>query len=276
MTPSLGHLGATDAEGWQRHSMRAVETTLDQRHVLAWGMPSERHAAHPTSSVEPSNRGTDLRVRLAASRLYLCTDARRESGDLLEFVDAALTGGVDIVQLRDKGAGDVSTLSAREELAVLAALREVVDAHGALLAVNDRADLAAIAGADVLHVGQGDVSPAQARTIVGDDVLIGVSTHDPAQARAAAMDATIDYFCTGPCWPTPTKPGRAAPGLDLVREVSSAGTDVPWFAIGGIDERRLPAVIDAGATRAVVVRAITTAADPADAAAALRRILTAA
>jgi thiamine-phosphate pyrophosphorylase len=216
-------------------------------------------------------------TRLAAARLYLCTDARRERGDLAEFVDAALAGGVDIVQLRDKGsAGEqrFGPLEARDELAACEILAEAARRHGALFAVNDRADIARAAGADVLHLGQGDLPPAVAREIVGPGVLIGLSSHDPDQAAAAAAEA--DYFCVGPCWPTPTKPGRAAPGLALVREAAGLPGDKPWFAIGGIDARRLPEVLDAGARRIVVVRAITAAEDPRAAAAALRSALAAA
>ncbi|MGC4933526.1 thiamine phosphate synthase [Gordonia sp. DT30] len=231
-------------------------------------MPGENLIARDAAAADHP-----LRSRLAAARLYLCTDARRERGDLIEFVDAALAGGVDIVQLRDKGSrGEQAfgVLEAGEELEILAALRGVVDAHGALLSVNDRADIALLAGADVLHLGQGDLRPADARRIVGADTIIGLSSHDAAQARGAIGDDAVDYFCVGPCWPTPTKPGRAAPGLDLVREVAATATDKPWFAIGGIDAARLPAVVDAGAARLVVVRAITAAADPATAAAGLR------
>ncbi|MDL9938391.1 thiamine phosphate synthase [Gordonia sp. ABSL1-1] len=217
---------------------------------------------------------TTTRELLDASTLYLCTDARREHGDLVEFVSAALSGGVGIVQLRDKGSvGEqrFGVLEARAEIDTLHRLREVTAAHGALLAVNDRADIAAIAGADVLHVGQGDLTPAQARRIVGDGVIIGASTHDTDQARAAIADDDVDYFCVGPCWSTPTKPGRAAAGLDLVRAAAQAieadpAAAKPWFAIGGIDAARVPEVTAAGARRIVVVRAITASADPAAAA----------
>ncbi|OBK48553.1 thiamine phosphate synthase [Mycobacterium sp. 1081908.1] len=217
-------------------------------------------------------------TRLAAARLYLCTDARRERGDLAEFVDAALAGGVDIVQLRDKGSageGWFGPLEARDELAACEILADAARRHGALFAVNDRADIARAAGADVLHLGQGDLPPAVARDIVGPEVLIGLSTHDGGQLAAAAA-SEADYFCVGPCWPTPTKPGRAAPGLDLVREAARVGGDKPWFAIGGIDERRLPEVLGAGARRVVVVRAITAARDPRAAAERLRSALAAA
>ncbi|AHH93875.1 thiamine phosphate synthase [Kutzneria viridogrisea] len=212
----------------------------------------------------PGFDADQIRKRLADARLYLCTDARRERGDLAEFVDAALAGGVDIVQLRDKGGA--GPLEARQELAALEVLAEACARHGALLAVNDRADIALAAGADVLHLGQDDIPVAVARRVLGEDVAIGRSTHDLAQARAAAEEPGVDYFCTGPCWPTPTKPGRPAPGLDLVRQVDSRR---PWFAIGGIDADRLDAVLAAGATRIVVVRAITEAEDPRSAAATL-------
>ncbi|GAB3027896.1 thiamine phosphate synthase [Mycobacterium bourgelatii] len=217
-------------------------------------------------------------ARLAAARLYLCTDARRERGDLAEFADAALAGGVDIIQLRDKGSpGEqrFGPLEARDELAACEILADAARRHGALFAVNDRADIARAAGADVLHLGQRDLPPATAREIVGPDVVIGVSTHDGVQA-AAAQAGDCDYFCVGPCWPTPTKPGRAAAGLDLVRTAAGLGGDKPWFAIGGIDAQRLSQVLDAGARRIVVVRAITAADDPRAAAAQLRAALTAA
>ncbi len=215
---------------------------------------------------------------LAAARLYLCTDARRERGDLAEFADAALAGGVDIIQLRDKGsAGEqrFGPLEARDELAACEILADAARRHGALFAVNDRADIARAAGADVLHLGQGDLPLAIAREIVGPGVLLGASTHNAGQAVAAAR-GEADYFCVGPCWPTPTKPDREAPGLPLVRVAAESGTAKPWFAIGGIDERRLAEVLEAGARRIVVVRAITAAADPRAAAARLRSALAAA
>jgi thiamine-phosphate pyrophosphorylase len=216
--------------------------------------------------------------RLAAARLYLCTDARRERGDLAQFVDAALAGGVDIVQLRDKGsAGEqvFGPLEARDELAACEILADAARRHGAMFAVNDRADIARAAGADVLHLGQGDLPPAVAREMVGPDTLIGLSSHDRDQV-AAAVDSRADYFCVGPCWPTPTKPGRPAPGLPLVRVAAELGGDKPWFAIGGIDAQRLPDVLAAGARRIVVVRAITAAEDPRAAAERLRSALAAA
>ncbi|WP_409240050.1 thiamine phosphate synthase [Streptomyces sp. PA5.6] len=205
----------------------------------------------------------DRRDRLADARLYLCTDARRRQGDLPEFLDAVLAGGVDIVQLRDKG------MEAGEELEHLQVFADAARRHGKLFAVNDRADVAHAIGADVLHLGQGDLPVPAARAILGgsDDVLIGRSTHAEPEAAAAAVQEGVDYFCTGPCWPTPTKPGRHAPGLDLVRYTASLGTDRPWFAIGGIDAGNLDEVLEAGARRVVVVRAITEADDPGAAAA---------
>ncbi len=209
-----------------------------------------------------------LRDRLATASLYLCTDARRERGDLAQFADAALAGGVDIIQLRDKGSpGEqrYGPLEAREELDALTVLADAAQRHGALVAVNDRADIALAAGADVLHLGQDDLPLTIARRIVGTGALIGRSTHNGAQVAAAASE-DVDYFCVGPCWPTPTKPGREAPGLDLVRAAARLETQKPWFAIGGIDASRLSEVIAAGARRVVVVRAITAADDPTRAA----------
>lgn len=217
-----------------------------------------------------------VRERLGRARLYLCTDARRERGDLADFADAALAGGVDVIQLRDKGSpGEqrFGPLEAREELAALEVLRSAARRHDALFAVNDRADIAHAAQADVLHLGQGDLPVAMARRIVGADMLIGRSSHSVDQAAGAASEVGVDYFCTGPCWPTPTKPGRSAPGLELVAQVSAEQPERPWFAIGGIDTERLPAVTGAGARRVVVVRAITEAADPEAAARALQELL---
>ncbi|WP_329130879.1 thiamine phosphate synthase [Streptomyces sp. NBC_01476] len=205
--------------------------------------------------------------QLADARLYLCTDARTARGDLAEFADAALGGGVDIIQLRDKG------IEAREELAALAVLAAACRRHGKLLAVNDRADVAHAAGADVLHLGQGDLPVPAARALLGDDVLIGRSCHAEAEVAAACGEPGADYFCTGPVWPTPTKPGRPAPGLGLVRYAAGLGTERPWFAIGGIGLSNLHEVLDAGARRVVVVRAITQAPDPASAAAAFTKTL---
>jgi thiamine-phosphate pyrophosphorylase len=157
-------------------------------------------------------------------------------------------------------------MEAAEELEHLQVFADACARHGKLLAVNDRADVAHAIGADVLHLGQGDLPVPAARAILGDEVLVGRSTHAESEAAAAAVQEGVDYFCTGPCWPTPTKPGRHAPGLGLVRYTASLATDRPWFAIGGIDLGNLDEVLEAGARRVVVVRAITEAADPGAAA----------
>ncbi|MFE5491621.1 thiamine phosphate synthase [Streptomyces virginiae] len=204
-------------------------------------------------------------MQLSDARLYLCTDARKRQGDLPEFLDAVLAGGVDIVQLRDKG------MEAGEELEHLQVFAEAARRHGRLLAVNDRADVAHAIGSDVLHLGQGDIPVPAARAILGGRVLIGRSCHAEDEVAAAVAEPGVDYFCTGPCWPTPTKPGRHAPGLDLVRHAASLEQDRPWFAIGGIDATNLDEVLDAGATRVVVVRALTEASDPGATAADLAK-----
>jgi thiamine-phosphate pyrophosphorylase len=208
------------------------------------------------------------RARLAGARLYLCTDARRRQGDLADFLAAALRGGVDIVQLREKG------LEARDELACAEVFAAAAARHGALWAVNDRADLALAGAADVLHLGQDDLPVPVARRILGPAPLIGRSTHAESDVDAAAAEPGVDYFCVGPTWPTPTKPGRPAPGPGLLSYAAARAGDRPWFAIGGIDESNLDRVLAAGARRIVVVRAITAAEDPEAAARALRARLT--
>jgi thiamine-phosphate pyrophosphorylase len=208
----------------------------------------------------------DVRQRLASARLYLCTNTRQRQGDLAEFLDVVLAAGVDIVQLRQKG------LEARAELAALEVFADAATRHGALFAVNDRADIACAARADVLHLGQDDLPVPDARRLIGAGPLIGRSTHDREQVDAAEAEAGVDYFCVGPTWPTPTKPGRPAPGPDLLRYAARTARR-PWFAIGGIDAARLDEVLDAGAARVVVVRAITDADDPGAAAAALAKRL---
>jgi thiamine-phosphate pyrophosphorylase len=210
---------------------------------------------------------TDVRARLADARLYLCTDARRSKGDLPQFLDAVLGAGVDIVQLREK------SLEAGEELALLEVFADACRRHGRLLAVNNRADVALAAGADVLHLGQDDLPVPVARRILGPGPLIGRSSHSPAQADAAAAEPDVDYFCAGPVWATPTKPGRPATGLGLLAHVARTKPTRPWFAIGGITLDLLDDVLAAGASRVVVVRAITEADDPSVAARAFTRRL---
>jgi thiamine-phosphate pyrophosphorylase len=202
-------------------------------------------------------------ARLDAARLYLCTDSRARTGDLEPFLDAVLANGVDVVQLREKG------LEARDELRLLEVFAAAAERHGALFAVNDRADVARAARAPILHLGQDDLPVAAAREIVGPEVLIGRSTHSAAQADAARAEPAVAYYCCGPTWTTPTKPGRPAVGLALLRHAAAHQVGRPWFAIGGIESlARLDEVIAAGARRVVVVRAITAAEDPGAAAAA--------
>ena len=201
------------------------------------------------------------RDAFAHARLYLCTDARERQGDLGDFLDAVLAGGVDIVQLRQKG------LEARDELRLLEVFAAAAERHGRLWAVNDRADIARASGAPVLHLGQDDLPVPVAREIIGDVPVIGRSTHSPAQFDAAIVEAGVDYACAGPTWATPTKPGRPAAGMELLDHAAASDAGRPWFAIGGIENlARLDEVIARGARRVVVVRAITEAEDPGAAA----------
>lgn len=193
---------------------------------------------------------SDRRQRLHDARLYLVCDERPD-----EFLDQALVGGVDIVQLRVKEGADDARLVQIGQRYARACAR-----HGALLILNDRPDLVEAAGADGAHVGQDDMPVAAARALVGDDRLVGLSTHSPAQIDAAGA-AGVDYIGVGPVHTTPTKPGRPAVGLDLVRHAAQHAA-VPFFAIGGIDEACVDAVREAGGRRVAVVRALTQSADP--------------
>jgi thiamine-phosphate pyrophosphorylase len=201
----------------------------------------------------------ERRARLAAARLYFVTDDPA-------VVPGALEGGADLVQLRLKRAVDGEIVAAGRELA------ELCRRHGALFVLNDRPDLAAACGADGVHVGQDDEPLGSARAAVGSDAIVGTSTHSPEQVDAAER-SDADYFAVGPVWETPTKEGRPAVGLDLVRYAAEHVRRTPWFAIGGIDAERAALVAEAGARRIVVVRAIQQAADPRAAAAALRAAL---
>ena len=204
------------------------------------------------------------RERLRRARLYFVTDVRP---GLEELLAAALAGGVDMVQLRDKTASDAELIDA----AVV--FRRACDKHGALFWLNDRPDLAVACGADGVHVGQDDLAPASARQHAGQEVLVGLSTHSPPQLDAALAGGEADQLSVGPVWETPTKDGRPAAGLDYVRYAAGVAGDSPWFAIGGIDLDNVREVIAAGASRIVVVRAIRDAPDPRAAAAALREAL---
>lgn len=212
--------------------------------------------------------GDERRARLRDARLYLVCGATGDGRDLEAFLDVALRGGVDVVQLREKDADDEAILRAAP------AFRAACDVHGALFVINDWPDLAEEAHADGVHVGQDDGPVEEARTIVGDDMLIGRSTHTPAQADEAAADSEVDYFAVGPVHATPTKPGRPAVGLELVRHAATRPRSKPWFAIGGIDAGTVGDVAAAGARRIVVVRALTESTDPEATARALRGALT--
>ncbi len=210
--------------------------------------------------------GSSRRERLRGARVYVVTGARPAQGDLDRFLDAVLGAGANPIQLREKDAeaGDLLRWSR--------SFRQAADRHGALFVLNDRPDVALAAGADGVHVGQNDLPAGFVRSLVGPELLVGLSTHDAGQLAGA--DAEADYLCAGPVHATPTKPGRPAVGLELVAEAArreAAGVERrPWFAIGGIDRRTLPEVVAAGARRVVVVRAVTEAEDPA---AAVRGLL---
>ena len=208
-------------------------------------------------------RSTPLRERLAAARLYLVCDAAPGGRTLRDVLPAAAAGGVDIVQLRDKQLDDDGLLEVAGEA------RELCAALGVLLVVNDRPHVAVRAGADGVHVGQDDVAVAEVRSIVGDGMLVGLSTHTPEQIDAASG---VDYIGVGPVHATPTKPGRPAVGTVLV-EYAARHARIPFFAIGGITQRNVRPVLAAGARRVAVVRAIADAADPTAAARGLRDAL---
>ncbi len=211
--------------------------------------------------------GAERRRRLDAARLYLICDSKPGGRELSDVLRAAVAGGVDIVQLREKRLSD-------EELTVVArTARALCERLGALFIVNDRPAVAMEAGADGVHVGQEDMPVAQVRELVGSDMLIGLSTHTPAEIGAAIdRRSASDYIGVGPVHVTPTKPGRPAVGLELVRHAAEHAP-MPFFAIGGVDDRNLAAAIEAGAQRVAVVRAVADAADPETAAHTLRILL---
>ena len=209
-----------------------------------------------------------LASRLRAARLYLCTDARERQGDLADFLAAAFAGGVDVVQIRQKN------MAPDAELAALEVARSVAGTRG-IVCVNDSPRIAKAFAADMLHLGQTDGSARRARRSLHEWALVGRSTHTPAQADEALGDPDVDYFAVGPVHATPTKPDYVPVGLDLVRHaarvapVGAVGSK-PWFAIGGLDAGNLDQVVEAGARRVVVVRAITQATDPEAAARVLK------
>jgi thiamine-phosphate pyrophosphorylase len=213
--------------------------------------------------------GADRRARLAGARLYLVcgsiSDASSAEAALPELLRAAVAGGVDIVQLREKQLPD------EQLVAVANAARALCERLGALLIVNDRPLVAREVGADGVHVGQEDMPVEEVRELLGADALIGLSTHSPNEIDA--VDAgLVDYIGVGPVHATPTKPGRPAVGLELVR-YAAAHARVPYFAIGGIDSQNATEAIDAGARRLCVLRAVAAAEDPEQAARELRELL---
>jgi thiamine-phosphate pyrophosphorylase len=217
---------------------------------------------HRVSLAPPEAEGPLRRERLRTARLYLCCGARPHGEDPEPLLSAALRGGVDIVQLREK------SLPRREIELSAQTFRRICDNHSALFIVNDDPDLARACDADGVHVGQDDAAVEEARALLGADAIIGLSTHSEEQLAASA-DAPVDYVSTGPIWETPTKQGRPAAGLELIRH-AAAGAPHPFFAIGGIDASNVSQVIEAGARRLCVVRAVRDAADPAAAAEELR------
>jgi thiamine-phosphate pyrophosphorylase len=214
------------------------------------------------SLAPPEAEGPLRRERLRTARLYLCCEARPHGEDPEPLLAAALRGGVDIVQLREKA------LPRREIELAAQTFRRLCDNHSALFIVNDDPDLARACDADGVHVGQDDLAAAEARALLGPDAIIGLSTHSEEQIAAAA-EAPVDYVSVGPIWETPTKQGRPAVGLGLISH-AAANTPHPFFAIGGIDSSNVSQVIEAGARRLCIVRAVRDATDPAAAAEALR------
>ena len=186
----------------------------------------------------------DAEERLRHARLYAILDLASSA-----LAHPMLEGGVDLIQLRDKEASDEELVSAG------GALGAACHRHDALFVMNDRPDLALECGADGVHVGQEDAPVASVRELAGDRLLVGISTHSPEQVDAA-QDSDVDYFAVGPVHATPTKPGRPAVGLDLVRYAAEHARR-PWFAIGGIDVHNAHEVAAAGAERVAVVRALS-------------------
>jgi len=207
----------------------------------------------------------ERRIKLETARLYLCTGIRDGGADLARFLDAVLSNGVDIVQMREK------TAPHEDQEKAARVFRRLADEHAALFVMNDDPDLAASSDADGVHLGQEDMRPEQAREILGNEFLIGRSTHSPEEL-ARALDEPVDYLGVGPVNETPTKPGREGVGLDYVSYAAKTSTK-PFFVTGGMDPQTVRPVLEAGATRVVVVRALTEAKDPAAVAKALRALL---
>ncbi len=217
------------------------------------------------SLAPPETKGPLLRERLRTARLYFVCDALPRGESPEPLLQAALNGGVDIVQLREKVL-DHPTIERSAQT-----FRRLCDTYSALFIVNDDPQLARSCNADGVHVGQDDTGAAEAREILGPDAILGLSTHSEEQIAASAGEP-VDYISVGPIWETPTKEGRPGVGLGLI-EHASANAPHPFFAIGGIDPSNAPEVVDAGARRLGVVRAIRDAVDPSAAAQALRASL---
>jgi thiamine-phosphate pyrophosphorylase len=215
----------------------------------------------------PEGNGPLLRERLRTARLYFVCDARPHGEDPEALLRAALSGGVDIVQLREKELG-------RAEIERAAAtFRRIADTYSAIFIVNDDPDLARACDADGVHVGKAEEVDA-ARELLGPDAIVGLSTHSEAEVDAAA-ELPVDYIAVGPIWETPTKPGRAAIGLEPIAHAAQHASQ-PFFAIGGVSPLNAEEVVRAGAGRLCVVRAIRDAPNPNVAAEALRRAFAAA
>jgi thiamine-phosphate pyrophosphorylase len=210
----------------------------------------------------PEGDGPLRRERLRTARLYFVCEARPQT-DLENLLRAALTGGADIVQLREKELGRVEIERAA------ATYRRIADTFSALFIVNDDPELARICDADGVHVGQDDVSAEQARELLGPDAIVGLSTHSEEEIAASA-ERPVDYISVGPIWETPTKAGRPGVGIDLISHAAKHAPH-PFFAIGGIDTTNAAEVVAAGAERLCVVRALRDSADPEAAASELRQ-----
>ena len=216
------------------------------------------------------NRAERIEI-LARARLYFVCEGRPDGGDPDRLLEAALRGGADLIQLREK-----APRCAEEIVALAEPFRRGADQHGALFVLNDWPELVHECGADGVHVGQDDATVAEARAAAGDGAIVGLSTHTPAEIDAACTaegDDRPDQISVGPIWETPTKEGRPATGLELIEHAAAAEPPMPWFAIGGIDASNVGEVVAAGARRIVVVRAIRDSSDPEAAARELRTAL---
>jgi thiamine-phosphate pyrophosphorylase len=209
----------------------------------------------------------DLHAQLSKAQLYLVLGTGPFHGrSALETAEKSIQGGVDILQLRERGLSDSKLLD------LACRMREMTRKYKVLFLVNDRPDIARLCEADGVHLGQDDLSVEQARAILKEGKLVGVSTHAPDQAKRALKDGA-DYIGVGPVFATPTKEGRPAVTVEYVRQVAALQPTVPFFAIGGIDLSNLPAVLEAGAWRVAMVRAIAEAKSPGEAAARFKKIL---